>query len=296
MKRIIFSALFAVGLVCSSFCQESKPVIGLTEISYQHGGYASIAKQVRAAFSSSIVNSRRFAVMERSASELDKIRRENIETEGSVNANTRLDFLLTAEIVSYDHNVESYVVPIIGTKVTNHSYKLVLSVKFTDVKTGQIVISEVMSKEVKGDKIKEDECAKELADELIAKIITKLYPPTVLSVNKSGKVPVVQTLNSDYEIGDVLEVYKEGEELLDPYNGTVIGYEEEFVCFIVVYEINDKTNIAKAAPDPKGKYKDAEIEKGYMIRAVTKQSGKKTVKETNKTAITNLKSVGIIKK
>ena len=76
----------------------------------------------------------------------------------------------------------------------------------TDVKTGQIVLSEVMAKEENGQNVTFDELANELATELIAKVVTKLYPPMVLSVKNPGNI--IQTVNADYELGDVLEIYK----------------------------------------------------------------------------------------
>ena len=36
-----------------------------------------------------------------------------------------------------------------------------------------------------------------------------------------------------------------------PYTGGSIGFEEETVAFVVVFEINSTTNIVKAAPIPK---------------------------------------------
>ena len=83
MKKVILCLAASLFVALGIYAQESKPVIGLTEIGFVNGqtvpqDYKNVEIQVRAAFSSSIVNTRRFAVMERSAEELDKIRRENI--------------------------------------------------------------------------------------------------------------------------------------------------------------------------------------------------------------------------
>lgn len=287
MKKFVLIMLVAMGTIVNVLSQERRPVIGLTEIGVASGAKlqdSNIANQVRVAFSSAIVNSRRFAVMERSAAELDKIRRENLETDGELNPNSRLDFMLTGEIVAYTK--ESSTIDIGLTEITTTKTKLVVSVKFTDVKTGQIVLSEVITKEESSQKATADKIAKDLADDLIARIITKLYPPVVLSVKQGN---IIQTPNANYNFGDVVEVVKNGEELLDPYTGDVIGYEEEIVAELVVFEINEKTNIARAAAEPKTANEKAQIEKGYNVRAKMIQKGKKQIAENKKAVATKLK-------
>ena len=296
MKKVILCLAASLFVALGIYAQESKPVIGLTEIGFVNGqtvpqDYKNVEIQVRAAFSSSIVNTRRFAVMERSAEELDKIRRENIETSGAINSNSQLDFMLTGEITAYE--ATTTVIPLVLANVEVPKFKLAINVKFTDVHTGQIVISEVVTKETSGQGIKVDQCAKELSDAVMAKIINKLYPPIVLSVKKAGNV--IQTVNMDYDLGDVLEVYKNGEEMFDPYTGGSIGFEEETVAFVVVFEINSTTNIVKAAPIPKEQYEKAPIEKGFGVRAKKIMKGKKEITENNKKALKKFQAAGIMK-
>ena len=312
-KLFAISFALAAGMSALVFGQERKPVIGLTEIFYsknfqtvesgwgrlthrdsdnrlvvdaepeEYPEISTVSTQIRAAFPAAIVNSKRFAVMERSAEELDKIRQENVETSGELNPNTGLDFLLTGDIVEYEARREK--AGLFSLDSITKMFKLGVSVKFTDVHSGQIVISETIAKDVKDGKVTPNECAVAMANELIAKITTKLYPPMVLSV--SGPNKIVQIPNSAYQQGDTVELFKQGEPILDPYTGTVVGYEEEFVALVVVFEINGSTNIAKAAPDPKGSYAAADIQKGGMVRAVDKK--------TDKPAIKNFKKAGIIK-
>lgn len=287
MKKFILIVMVAIFAIVNGVSQERKPVIGLTEIGTASGATvedSNIKNQVRVAFSSAIVNSKRFAVMERSAAELDKIRHENLETDGELNQNTRLDFMLTGEIVAYE-KVTSTVDAVITT-ITTTKTKLVVSVKFTDVKTGQIVLSEVITKEESSQKVTADKIAKDLADELIAKIVKKLYPPIVLSVKQGN---IIQTSNANYNFGDVLEVVKNGEELLDPYTGAVIGYDEEVVAELVVFDINETTNIVRAAAEPKTANENSQIEKGYTVRVKMIQKGKNKIVENKKAVATKLK-------
>lgn len=284
LASIVFGSTLAFG-------QSRKPVIGLPEVSCK-GYNASVGTQIRASFSDAIVNSRRFAVMERSAEELEKIRSENIETSGAINPNSILDYLLNCLVVNYESRSQTSTIPFLDIPVTNTTMSLTLSVTFTDVQSGQIVISESFTKSYKN---KQDvtlaTMSKEVADEMIVKIVEKLYPPTVLSVK--GEYKTMMIPNSGFAVGDLVEIYSQGEPLLD-VSGAVLGYDEELVGIAVVYEIGSgrMANIAKAAPDPQGKYKNADIQKGQLVRAKINSKGKK---ETNSYALSNLKKVGVMK-
>lgn len=299
MKKLVLAAvsMLAMGLV---FAQERKPVIGLTEIScpkgftYTVSGWdtirdsegkviagksdptpvESILPQIRAAISAAIVNSKRFAVMERSAAELDKIRQENVETNGAINPNSQLDFLLTGELVEYTTSrvltgMFNLVNPI------HYVHKMGLSVKFTDVHSGQIVLSETFSKEVKGPKVTTNDCSQALANDLMAKIIEKLYPPMILSV--SEKTGVIQIPNANYSEGSLVDVFERGEEILDPYTGSSMGFEETSVGQLVVYEVNG--GIAKALVTSDTNISD--VKKGQMCRS-TGEVNKKQLKSQKK--------------
>lgn len=315
-KNILTLIVFVLISVSSVFAQESKPVIGLAEINVQKGFETSVTghwgrivkrdsngkvskeypseeaptvksviPMIRAAISQEIVNSGRFAVMERSAEELNKIRMENLETSGAANPNSQLDFMLTSELVQFSADRDDD---------ANKNIKIGLSIKFINVASGQIVVSETFSKETdnkgggflsglfssskKTGTIKdENDCAVALAKDLIGKIVEKIYPPVILSVN--SKTGILQISNAGFNVGEIVEVYSTGEPILDPYTKKPIGYEEEIVGEIVVYEINNQ--IAKAMADPKGGYAQTKFESGMMIRS-TGNSSSKAVKNIKK--------------
>ncbi|MGN0728170.1 hypothetical protein [Treponema sp.] len=308
MKKGIFAVfMFALMNISVVFAQEGKPVIGLSEINVQKGFSATVTGEwgrivnynsdgkkiseypaekvpttesllpmIRAAISQEIVNSGRFAVMERSADELNRIRQENLETSGAVNPNSQLDFMLTSELVQFSADRSN----VSASKI----FKIGLSIKFINISSGQIVVSETFSKETDNGgwfssaKIKDlNDCAVALAHDLIGKIVEKIYPPIVLAIN--SKTGVIQISNAGFSIGDVIEVYSAGEPIIDPYTGKVIGNEEISVAQIVVFELNNQ--IAKAMADPKGEYTSAKIERGMNIRS-TGTTSEKTVKNIKK--------------
>lgn len=73
-------------------------------------------------------------------------------------------------------------------------------------------------------------------------------------------------------VGTIVEVFTQGEEIKDPYTGDSLGFEETLVAEVCVYEINGK--VAKAKVDPKGAYVDAQIQRGMAVRATNKKGNK----------------------
>lgn len=113
----------------------------------------------------------------------------------------------------------------------------------------------------------------------------------VLSV-KDG---VIQTTNAAYTLDDVIVVFKESEEMRDPYTDEVIGHEEEVVTEVVVFEINTKTGIVKAAAVPSTPFAKAKIEKGMGVRAKVQQKKGKDIPVNQKSALKKLQKALIIK-
>ena len=83
--------------------------------------------------------------------------------------------------------------------------------------------------------------------------------------------------------------------LIQANSNSSIGFEEETVAFVVVFEINSTTNIVKAAPIPKEQYEKAPIEKGFGVRAKKIMKGKKEITENNKKALKKFQAAGIMK-
>lgn len=275
MKKVtMFFAVFFTVMVVSLVAQERRPVIGLTEIKAGNG--VAIDKdaesQVRAAISSAIVKTKRFAVMERSAAELDKIRQENLETSGTLNPNSQLDFLLTGEIIEYSDaekatgGAASALVGSLAGMVgvdagTTKFFTITVSIKFTDVQSGQIVLAENFTKSKKGKDVTSNEVAQALGTEIMTKITDTLYPPLVLNVSSNG---IITIPDSNYEEGTVLAIFEKGEPIVDPYTGEKIGAEEKFIANVVVISVANR--FAKVVIDPKGKFKTANIKTGMLVK------------------------------
>lgn len=295
MKKMI-TGVIAVCLAMTIFAQESKPVIGLVDLVVSQrrtlatGNWddiwqeevrdtktgeiitprkllhpatkpvdvSTIVPSLNAALSQEIVNSGRFSVI-------------NIASVGSKDG---IDFLFESELTEFSaHRDNSGYI----------KYKMGVSVKFTNVKTGQIVLNQQFEVPItkttssKNNFFSFDttqqisdptKMPKIMAAHAVNTIVTKLYPPMVLNVVGD----VVQLPSTNMEVGLVVEILSQGDEIFDPYTGDSLGFDETLVAEVVVYEV--KGRIASAKVDPKGKYLDAQIQKGMAVRATTRKNNK----------------------
>ncbi|MCH5149395.1 MAG: hypothetical protein J1G30_01900 [Spirochaetales bacterium] len=300
MKNIfLVNLIFLFAATFCIFAQEEKAVIGFGEVTTSIIDYEarSAAQKIQSYLSSALVNSNRFRVVARSTEEINKLSEESMMQNQSLASLQDLDFLLISKVVDFAKKNQK--VSVMGVDTFTEVVTLGLEVKFIDVSTGRIVISETLRDKINGNtsvfihSSMEDKNAtggsgkitdliavatEKLSNEVVAKIIDKLYPSLVLSVSKNG---VIMVPNLNYQEGNVIDIFKLGEEIIDPYTLQPIGQEETLTAKAIVFEINN--GIAKIMIDPVNvKFKKAVIEKGMLIR-------KSTDKDVTKVTVNKLK-------
>lgn len=278
-SKFLVSLMFLFTAAFCAFAQEEKAVIGLGEVttSIKNDAAYSAAKKLQSYLSGALVKSNRFSVMERSSEEINKLSEESMMQENSLPSLSGLNFLLISKVVDFEQKTQD--VAVMGVATSKEIVTLGLEVKFVDVATGRIVLSETLRSNIDGNKSamtmfgggegkKEDlvaVAAENVSNELVAKIIDKLYPSLVLNVSKNG---VIMIPNLNYEEGNVVDIFELGEEIIDPYTLQPIGQEETLTAKAIVFEINNA--IAKIMIDPANlKFKKAVIEKGMLVRKAT---------------------------
>ena len=92
-----------------------------------------------------------------------------------------------------------------------------------------------------------------LAQNVVAKIVTTLYPIRIIAVNADEKVVTVSAGETVVSVGDRLIVYARGKQVVDPDTGEVLGSEEMTAGEVVVYETQvkfSKCRISKPVERP----------------------------------------------
>lgn len=277
MKRSLFVFLM-IGCVLGVFAQERKPVIGLdtVKVVVENADAKEAAQKLESYLSAALVKSNRFTVITRNVGDIDSIMQESLTQLGSLTQMSGLDFLLTAKIV--DFSKDSKEVSVLGLGGSTQDLVTIgLELKFLDVNDGRIVIQENIRETFEGDKTvatvagggtkaANDVIAvamETLSNKLTAEIIESVYPPLVLSVSNG----IITISNVGFSVGELINIYKQGEEIFDPYTNQSLGKAEELIAVAAVGEVAG--SVAKCAVPSGSKfkaYKDAVIEAGYICR------------------------------
>lgn len=277
MKRSLFVFLM-IGCVLGAFAQERKPVIGLDTVKVvaENADAKEAAQKLESYLSAALVKSNRFTVITRNVGDIDSIMQESLTQLGSLTQMSGLDFLLTAKIVDFSKDSKEISVLGLGGS-TQDLVTIGLELKFLDVNDGRIVIQENIRETFEGDKMvatvagggtkaANDVIAvamETLSNKLTAEIIESVYPPLVLSVSNG----IITISNVGFSVGELINIYKQGEEIFDPYTNQSLGNAEELVAVAAVGEVAG--SVAKCAVPSGSKfkaYKDAVIEAGYICR------------------------------
>lgn len=81
---------------------------------------------------------------------------------------------------------------------------------------------------------------------------------TVVTI-KGGKIYLNCGANSNVKAGDEFEVYRKGEELIDPDSGLSLGFETKKIGLVKVFEVEDKFSLADSVSGGK-------FERGNIIK------------------------------
>ncbi|MCB1761091.1 MAG: hypothetical protein KDI68_15075 [Gammaproteobacteria bacterium] len=87
--------------------------------------------------------------------------------------------------------------------------------------------------------------AKEVAAQLADQFVAAVFPMKVVQRTRSNQVIINRGKDGGMKLGEVLEVFFAGEELIDPDTGKSLGSGEEYVGRVEVVRINPKVTYAK---------------------------------------------------
>lgn len=87
--------------------------------------------------------------------------------------------------------------------------------------------------------------AKDVAAQLADQFVAAIFPMKVVQRTRSNQIIINRGSDGGMEMGEVLEVFFAGEELIDPDTGKSLGSSEEYVGKVEVVRINPKVTYAK---------------------------------------------------
>lgn len=87
--------------------------------------------------------------------------------------------------------------------------------------------------------------AKQVSARLTNSLVDAVFPMKVVSRDRRGQVIINRGDDGGLNLGEILEVYYVGEEMIDPDTGKSLGALEEYVGEVEVVRINPKFTITK---------------------------------------------------
>lgn len=179
------------------------------------------------------------------------------------------DYFLLGEISHFTVLTEWKPVPYTQKTSRILTARIVVDMRIVDTRTSKIVaadtarVSHVEKTLVPGrvpglhplDPELRDLVERELCEDLTLKTIDGIYPIKVISDGEGSTVSLNRGEGGGLERGAVLNVYAQGEAMVDPDTGEVLGYDEEKLGVIRVTEVLarlSKAEVLEGGPFPRG--------------------------------------------
>ena len=169
-----------------------------------------------------------------------------------------IDYILTGSITQY--GTQTQAVKFGGFSTAGESAIMAVDIRVLEVATGSIGIAESVKAEASGGSAFEVEgfmsggesdssaqlgkVMRKAARNVTNLIVTTIYPIKVVTIDKNGDA-MLNYGDSLLQEGDVLEVFSQGEEFIDPDTGEVLGREEELIGKLSVFDVQARFSKAK---------------------------------------------------
>ena len=252
--RTIFFSL-AVLAVAPSFAQRA--TVAVLPVRNAAGIEANVADAMTEMLITALAKSGKFEIVERQ--EIERIVQEqNLSSTDLIDPSTAAqigkmkgaDYLLMAAVTEAGAKSDS--VGLGSISIQQQKAILGLDVRFVDSASGSTKLAETFREERKagglgGLPISFDvshdigaEMARSLVDRIAQMVLMAAYPPQVVKSDDNGVI--LNYGNSLFKVGDILEVFTQGEELKDPATGQSLGMSEIRTGRLVIASVTEKVS------------------------------------------------------
>ena len=220
---------------------------------------SQLERQLRRALVDQLVQSRRFAVLDREfGQELQKERDTLVSPDVSPEERARLgrafgaDYVLTGSLEEFQLQVQRSAFRASGRELQRLSVVSRFSYRIIEMATGQTVVADTLkmppsppfptgtqpSTEV------ESQIIGAMALQVGSRIVWTIYPVKIVSVPETGEV-VLNQGGAALQPGNQLDAFNLGQRLIDPYTKEFIGYEEHLAATLEITRVLPKTAYAR---------------------------------------------------
>ena len=268
---------------------QNKAVVGVAEIGTSLPNTDVIT--FRTMVETALISSNRFSVIERGR--LESILKERFMGEagitdsgGTITGVSGVDYLIYGTITQLGEKEEKIGFGGFGTQKSTVS--MAVDLRITDIDTAEIIYAGTVHKSINaGTKTKFGgistgkksdassdlgEIQRSVAKSIANILVTSIHPIKVVT-NKNGVI-FLNYGSSILSVGDYLQVSSQGEKIIDPDTGIVLGNTEKDIAVIEVTDATNKFSKAKIVEGDRD-----HIEKGHIARSIEKPSRKKRKKK-----------------
>ena len=259
-------ALFAV-IGSSAFAAvDAKPLVFFESVSNKSDNKSANMESFPAAVMDRIINTRKFDVC-RSLDDLKKLLKERTAT--GKRAEAYLIRMTVIQYSNYDRKITRG-----NSMELAYEAEIVAQIEYADAVTGKILESKraQSSKYIynpsSGDTIKVvhsfktkvmEQAVQDISDQCANRFMEMVYPVKLLRI--SGNSVYVNAGQDRVSPNECFNVYKLGEEFVDPDTGENLGADEEYVARVKIVQAKQKYSIGSVVDGAiKGKIKD------YILR------------------------------
>lgn len=216
-------------------------------------------------FVTALVQTRKFDVVERERvdtliNEMQMSEAGLMDPARAVEAGRMLgaDYFLMGEISVFTLTTTVRQVPNTTRWQRVEELRLILDMRIVDTRTSKIVSAEKGEALMRANQLfpqrpdvnspvdpkSLDDIQRDVVDKCVIKVIDAIYPIRIIAVNADG-ASVNRGEGGGLSVGDTLDVYAEGQEMIDPDTGEVLGSEETKVGRIRITQVLAKFSKAQ---------------------------------------------------
>ena len=212
------------------------------------GGSSYFNKQLTAQLEEQLVQSRRFAMLDRSGRQALKKEKALWRSDKTpVSEKAKLGQMLGLDYMLFGTVTESRVkrwtkkLPLTGEEKKYAETIATVRYEMVSVATGQVKWVNTVTDRKVGAVL--DKTANAVARQISSELLANIFPLRVVGLT-TGQV-VLNQGGSTLNIGDRLNIFAVGEKMIDPYNREVLGQTETEIAMVKVVRVTAKTTYAE---------------------------------------------------
>lgn len=219
----------------------------------------TLARKLDQAISDGLVQTRKFAVLDRKNSdavsnELALANSENAANEEAARIGQSLvsDFVLVGTIDRVQYATTTKTMRTSDKTYTVGSGDAAFSYSFIEVATSQVFFSDTVKAFIGQEELSRgshdnadvvsEALMSALSKKLVKSLLDQIYPLAIIS--KRGGEVILSEGGKRLRVGDSYKVYERGEKIYDPYTKEFSGYEELYCCAVKVNRVAPKLSYA----------------------------------------------------